>query len=301
MPIRFTCPHCGHETDVSDEYAGQSGPCARCGKTITVPLPGQVGYGSESPAALPRGKRSTAFVAGMLALAGIGLCVCCGVGVLAALFLPAVQSAREAARRAQCNANLQRIGQAMRSYYDDYQCFPPAYVADDKGRPMHSWRALLLPYLDQALAAKYRFDEPWDGPNNMLLHARIPTVYRCPSDDEPAATGATDYVVINGTGTIFDGTKCTELSEITDGTSATLLVVEVVESDIVWLEPRDLRLAAMSGSINIPKGEEVSSDHPGGANVLTADGKVHFLSETRTSQELHALASKAGGESVSPP
>ena len=301
MPIHFTCLHCGHATDVSDEYAGQSGPCARCGKTITVPLPGQVGYGSESPAALPRTTRSTGFVAGMLALAGIGLCLCCGGGVLLALFLPAVQSARESARRTQCTANLQRIGVAMQSYYDDYDCFPPAYVADDKGRPLHSWRALLLPYLDKPLAAQYRFDEPWDGPNNRLLHARVPAIYHCSSDSEPSTTGATDYVVINGTGAIFDNTKCTKLAEITDGTEGTLLVVEVAEGDIVWLEPRDLRLAGMSGSINIPKGEEVSSNHSGGANVLTADGKAHFLSEARTSQEVHALVTKAGGESVSPP
>src|SRR6185437_12900237 len=104
MPIEFICPHCGRQTEVSDEYAGQSGPCVQCGKTITVPLPGQIGYGSESPAALPRTARSTGFVAGLAGLVAIGLCLCCGGGLLLALFLPAVQSAREAARRTQCAA-----------------------------------------------------------------------------------------------------------------------------------------------------------------------------------------------------
>ena len=88
----------------------------------------------------------------------------------------------------------------MQNYYADYGCFPPAYLADAKGRPLHSWRALLLPYLDPPLAAQYRFDEPWDGPNNSLLVSRIPDVYRCPSDSEPTTANTTDYVVINGTG-----------------------------------------------------------------------------------------------------
>ncbi|HQU42965.1 MAG TPA: DUF1559 domain-containing protein, partial [Pirellulales bacterium] len=131
MPISFTCPYCGHRTDVADEYAGQSGPCAQCGKTITVPLPGQVAYGSESPAALPRGRRSPGWVAAALGLLAIGLCLCCGGGFFLAMFLPGIQSAREAARRAQCGNHLRQIGMAMQSYQADYGCFPPAYVADD--------------------------------------------------------------------------------------------------------------------------------------------------------------------------
>ena len=301
MPIRFTCPHCGHETEVADEYAGQSGPCVKCGQLVTMPLPGQVGYGSDSPAALPRTSRSPALVGGMLALVAIGLCLCCGGGLLLALFLPSIQGAREAARRTQCAANLQRIAAAMQSYYTDYGCFPPGYVADNKGRPMHSWRVLLLPYLDPPLAAQYKLDEPWDGPSNSRLVGRIPAVYRCPSDTSPATLGVTDYVVINGPDTIFDGPKCTKKSEIADGTATTLLVVEVVESDISWLEPRDLRLEQMTGAVNAPQGDEVSSEHPGGAHVLTADGKMHFLIEGRTGQEVQALATKAGSEMVSPP
>lgn len=301
MPIPFTCPHCGHATDVSDEYAGQSGPCSNCGATITVPLPGQLGYGTQSPAALPRAKRSVGWTAGVLGLMAVGLIACCGGGVLVAIFLPAVQNAREAAHTAQCGTNLQRIGMAMQTYYNTYNSFPPAYVADAKGRPMHSWRALLLPFLDKTLAAQYRLDEPWDGPNNRALHARMPAVFRCAADPSPATSGITDYVVISGPGAVFDGTQCTTLDEISDGADQTLLVVEVVESEIIWLEPRDLRLQQITGSINGPKGEEVSSNHPAGANVLTADGKVHFLRESRPEREIHELATKAGGEAVSDP
>jgi hypothetical protein len=299
MPIAFTCPHCGHQTDVAEEYAGQSGPCIACGNRVTMPLPGQPGYGVESPSASPGGKRSTGVVGGLLALLAIGLCLCCGGGLFLSIFWPSIQGAREAARRNQCAANLQRIGVAMQSYYADFGCFPPAYLADSKGRPQHSWRALLLPYLDPPLAAQYRLDEPWDGPNNSLLTSRIPAVYRCPSDSLSDQSNTTDYVVINGGGAIFDGPKCTKASEITDGTGSTLLVVEIVDSGIVWLEPRDLRIEQLVGGVNAA--DEVSSNHPAGANVLTADGKVHFIAEGRSGGEVQALATKAGGEPVNPP
>lgn len=301
MPIPFTCPFCGHQTDVADEYAGQSGPCSACGKRITVPLPGQVAYGSESPAALPRVTRSAGWVGGALGVLAVGLFFCCGGGFILSIFLPTIQSAQETARRAQCAANLTQIGVAMRSYYADYHSFPPAVVADEKGRPLHSWRVLLLPYLDSPLAGQYRFDEPWNGPNNLRLQARIPAVYRCPSDLSASAKGITDYVVIAGPGTIFDGANCTKTEEITDGTADTLLVVELVESDINWLEPRDLRIEQISGSINAPKGDEISSEHLGGANVLAADGTVYFLNEDRAGQDVRALATKAGEEPLSLP
>ena len=91
MPIPFICPHCGHQTDVAEEYAGQSGPCIACSKRVTMPLPGQPGYGVESPAALPRGKRASGLVGGALALLAVGLCFCCGGGLFLAIFWPSIQ------------------------------------------------------------------------------------------------------------------------------------------------------------------------------------------------------------------
>src|SRR4051812_11083639 len=64
-----------------------------------------------------------------------------------------------------CDGQMRQIALAMRSYQADYGCLPPAYIADAQGKPMHSWRVLLLPYLDQAgLYDAYNFGEPWDGP-----------------------------------------------------------------------------------------------------------------------------------------
>lgn len=263
-----------------------------------MPLPGQVAYGSDSPAALPRPTRRRGWTSGLLAVAAIGLCLSCAIGLLLVIFLPVLQRASANARLRQCTANLQRIGVAMQSYYADYGCFPPGYVADAKGRPLHSWRALLLPYLDPPLAIQYHFDEPWDGPRNSLLADRIPEVYRCPADALSDVSNTTDYVVINGKDTIFDGPNCTKMADITDGAANTLLVVEVVESGIVWLEPRDLRIEQITGGVN--SADEVASHHTGGAHVLTADGKLHFLLESRHAVEVQELATKSGDEVVLP-
>ena len=71
-------------------------------------------------------------------------------GVLVALLLPAVQAARESARRMQCSNNLKQVALAMHNYHDTYQSFPPAYTVDADGNKLHSWRTLLLPYIEQA-------------------------------------------------------------------------------------------------------------------------------------------------------
>lgn len=163
MPIHFTCPHCGATTDVADVYAGQSGPCASCGKTISIPSQGTSPFGSiTAPSKRCFPNAIVALIATILLLVVLPGVVSCLAMFVSAL-LPSVQSAREAARRASCSNNLRQIGLAMHNYHDKYNCFPPAFLPDENGKPKHSWRVLLLPFLDEkSLYAEYRFDEPWE-------------------------------------------------------------------------------------------------------------------------------------------
>jgi hypothetical protein len=294
MSIQFTCPHCGAQTNVAEEYAGQSGPCAQCGKTITIPA-----------AAAPRGytpppKSSSGMpLVVVLAIAG-GVLFICG-GILVALLLPAVQAAREAARRASCANNLKQIGLAMHMYHEQYQCFPPAYIADKNGRPMHSWRVLLLPFMEQeGLYEQYDFKEPWNGPNNSRLVNMIDNVYvyRCPSEDSTVNRSETSYVMIVGPGTISDGPTPTRISQITDGTSNTIMLVEVTGSGIHWAEPRDLKVEEVAFGINGGAGNGIGSRHPSVANVLLCDGTVRSIDESIDPELLRGMTTVAGGEDV---
>ena len=87
------------------------------------------------------------------------LCVCAG------LLLPAVQAAREAARRMSCSNNIKQIGLAMQNYHTAYGTLPPAYTVDAQGRPLHSWRTLILPFIEQqALYGEIDLSKPWNDP-----------------------------------------------------------------------------------------------------------------------------------------
>jgi prepilin-type processing-associated H-X9-DG protein len=292
MPISFTCPHCGLQTNVADEYAGQTGPCAGCGKTITVPSAGpRAPYG---PPTYPP-KRSTPVVLIVVLVAAL-VFLCSGVPI--ALLLPAVQAAREAARRSQCTNNLKQLALAMHNYHDAYQTFPPAYIADEDGKPMHSWRVLLLPYLEQqGLYERYEFDEPWDSPANLALAQTVLDVYRCPSDPE-SMVPETNYVMIVGPGTLYEGEEPTSIADVTDGTSNTIMLVEVAGSGINWLEPRDLDIEQLSFQVNPPSGKGIHSHHPGGANVAFCDGSVRFLSDGIDPRTLEYLITIADGNPV---
>src|SRR5437867_4482802 len=110
---------------------------------------------------LPRPSNLPKLVFQVLAVLGI-------LGLLVALLLPATRSGgREAARRMQCSNYHKQIGLALQNYHDDYHSFPPAYIADADGKPMHSWRVMILPYMERkGLYDKYDLNEPWNGPNN---------------------------------------------------------------------------------------------------------------------------------------
>jgi len=87
------------------------------------------------------------------------------VGV--ALLLPSVTRGREAARRTQCKNNLKQIMLALHNYHDEYHAFPPAFTTDCDGNRLHSWRTLILPYLDQQqLYTTIDLSKPWNDPAN---------------------------------------------------------------------------------------------------------------------------------------
>jgi hypothetical protein len=229
----------------------------------------------------------------------------CGVGVivvLIALLLPAIQSPRETTPRMSCGHNLKQIVLALHNYHDVYGTLPPAYIADGNGRPMHSWRVLILPFMEhKTLYDQYRFDEPWDGPNNSQLADNIRRVYTCPSQwRKGGKLQETNYVAIIGARTPWPGPKARSFAVFKDGTPNVILVVEVHHSGIHWMEPRDLHVSQMAPMVNPKHGQGMSSAHPGGAQVGMADGAIKFLPDDTPPEVLRELITIDDGKGKLP-
>ncbi len=276
------------------------------------------------------------------------------LAVLIGLLLPAVQKVREAANRLRCANNLKQIGLACHGYHDAQGSFPPGYAASaayPDTTPGWGWAAYLLPYLEQEnLYRQIDFGQPLA--KSSAVGTMLP-VFQCPSDLLPpgpfSITDATLAPVVTaapssyaasvgddgaeaddptGNGVFYRNSK-TRLADITDGTSATVLL-----GDRAWAQTQGIWAGAPDGGvtragvqnpwpaatatapvltlvhnnwINIRTDadgglDDFSSNHPGGVNLLFADGSVHFLrSITADGAErlaFWALGTRSGGEVI---
>jgi prepilin-type processing-associated H-X9-DG protein len=224
------------------------------------------------------------------------------------LLTPTVESAREASRRTLCANNLLQIGSAILAYHQANGCFPPAYIADKSGKPMHSWRVLILPHLDQVAAYKtYDLNEPWDSPKNKNILSNIYPWYACPCDHNVNSPGAiqTSYLAVVGSNAAWTGEKPAKLADFGGQASHTIMLVEVTDSGIAWAEPRDLPLDSLdaaktaSAILSSKHGQQkeffFTYDFTAGVNVAMADGSVRFLrTRNRSAEELRKILQIGG-------
>jgi prepilin-type processing-associated H-X9-DG protein len=192
---------------------------------------------------------------------------------------------------------------AILNYEAKYHHFPPAYTVDKQGRRMHSWRVLVLEFLDPDLYAQYDFSRPWNSPANLAFAKKMKKdgPYRCPLEDikEPSWTS---YVMFVGPTAFSNGPTGRKLEEITegDGTTNTVAVVEMSPSGILWTAPYDLNVAEMSFKINDPDQACPRSCHGGGLNMVFADGHVEYFGEFPDAEKfLKAVTTINGGEDMS--
>ncbi|TXT34299.1 MAG: hypothetical protein FD138_1695, partial [Planctomycetota bacterium] len=216
------------------------------------------------------------------------------VAVGVALLLPAVQQAREAARRSQAKNNLKQIGLAMHNYHDTFRTFPPAANVDKDGKKLLSWRVHVLPFVEQAaLYQQFHLDEPWDSEHNKKLIAQIPPVFVQPTHADLAKDGKTVYLVPTGEGTAFEGKDGMKIQNFTDGTSNTILAVEAHrDAAVIWTKPDDLVVDFKNPLKNL------KSALVGGFHILLCDGSVRFVSDNIDVATLKALFTRAGGEAI---
>ena len=190
------------------------------------------------------------------------------------------------------------IGFALRNYCDRHGALPPAYLCDKAGKPVNSWRTEVIPYFwynfrpgrdDYAGGEGYDYSEPWNGRKNarLGLEKKRCWEFQCPSDEnrEPATT---DYVAVVGPGTMWPGSKPAKPAP--DGSDREkILVIEVIHSDILWMEPRDLTLEQALDAIQPKSGIGIGSHHSDGIHYLTVSGAVRTLDPNIDRESLRKL------------
>ena len=156
----------------------------------------------------------------------------------------------EAVKRSQRLDQLQAITLALLIYEKQYGHLPPAWTVDGQGKPLHSWRVLLLPYLGEEakkLYEKIRLDEPWDSEHNQPFHEAAIPFYQCPGAE--LAPGETLYSVVVGPKTAFRGGKGVKFNELGSHLANLILVTER-KSPVCWMEPNaELTKETLSGEI----------------------------------------------------
>lgn len=258
------------------------------------------------------------------------------IGVLVALLMPAVQSARASARRIMCQNQLRQLGLALHMYHDSHACFPPGSYVMGPSLPIQSgwgWGAMILPSVEQgALYQQINFSQGTAvGGNLAVIGTSIP-FWRCasdfgleriqavPLDHPPFELASGNYCGSEG---ILGNMSHVRIAEIIDGTSQTLMLGErLVQPGVngglpftsAWcgqvafqdgyeyrsvphLQPS--RFHPINGSDTDPLC--FGSRHPGGANFVLGDGSTRFLNDSIDSRVFEALGTAKGREVVTVP
>ncbi|MBX3414536.1 MAG: DUF1559 domain-containing protein [Pirellulales bacterium] len=217
---------------------------------------------------------------------------------LASALAPAVKSVATKADRAAAMNQFKQVAIAMHNYHSAVKDangksrFPDVASTNTEGKPLLSWRVHLLPYLDQGqLYGEFHLDEPWDSEHNKKLLERMPDIFRLPGVQ--AGVGKTCMVLPVGKQTAFPDGKGLAIRDFTDGTSNTILSLEVDnEHAVPWTAPDDLKVDAADPTKGL-------GQHYGeGTLVMIADGSVRFLPQATTAEQWKALLSPAGGEVI---
>ncbi len=191
--------------------------------------------------------------------------------------------AKPARHAAMCKAHLSQLSLALRSYHDRHRRFPPAWTLGSDGTPWHSWRVWILPELgEQKLYDAYRFDEPWNGPHNSQLGSQMPAAFGFPSESNAKFLGVT------GQYTAWPGSSSSRIREFQNGTANTIMLVESADSDINWLEPRDIPLEQATKWRKAETGPRLSGRYDR-ATIVLADGVIRSLSESIAERTLRRL------------
>jgi Protein of unknown function (DUF1559) len=191
-------------------------------------------------------------------------------------------------------SKLRQIALALDRYAKEHGALPPVYTTDANGKPLHSWRTLILPYLDEKqLYESIDLSKPWDDPVNAKALSTHLSIFQCPS--APSEDNRTTFLAVVTPNSCLRPNESRKIAEITDGVEETVAVVEFdKEHAVPWMSPMD----ADESLILRMLGPKSKTPHPGGFNAAFVSGDIKSISTETSADDLRAMISIAGNDKV---
>ena len=225
-------------------------------------------------------------------------CTAIAVVVPLAAYVPCItlRNVRDYSMKGQHLSNLRQVGLSLLEYERAHGHFPPSVVKDEQGLPLYSWRAQLLPYLEETRASEaYHLDEPWDSPRNLPLSKERVRVFDCMRNDANTA-GLTRFQVLVGPDTAFERDGLS-LADIPDPAN-TILIVES-GTLVPWSKPEDIAydpakpLPPLGAGWKRPvKFMCYNLAYKSGFYAFFADGSVRFIDHATDEQQVRRLMTR---------
>jgi hypothetical protein len=228
------------------------------------------------------------------------------LGLLIALCLPAVPSAREAAKRMQCANQIRNLAIGLLNTRDgsiDLSRYPPNNSPEVPGGPDISWRIKVLPYIERNdLRSEYQADQPWDSEANWGLACRRVDAYLCPSEPNmtsPKGGRFTSYAMLDNSNRDASNPKRLPANFSRTKDSYRILLIESCSANLIWTEPRDVDLDSLAWNAR-PRNSKArrdpwrwgsvgSSYHGQGTHVVFGDGRYRYIASTIDEQVMKSM------------
>lgn len=181
---------------------------------------------------------------------------CVAILVVGQTAHPVLDSARPTILNSKCQSSLRQLTIAIHNYHDAHGQLPPPYSTDETGRPLHSWRVLILPFLEETeLYDLIDKTKPWDDPVNRPFHDRMPAIFCCEVaryNSYWLTTGkTTPFIAVVDPATVWHPDKTRTLPGISAsvGTANKICLVEAEMFEMPWMSPNDPDLASLMSSL----------------------------------------------------
>ncbi len=211
--------------------------------------------------------------------------------------IPALRRGLSVAAQRRDLDSMKSIVVALNDYNARYGTYPTPIVSDVTGKPLYSWRVLILPFLGyEDLFQRFQLDQAWDSPANLALLNEMPSVFASSNAPDAQANHEPNFVLLVGTGTAFPPTGPMSAAQITD--DPTVLLVETKAGGIVWTQPGDIDIGKFGVNLGSISMQNIGGQHATHVVAVDRNGRGMRIPKTTPKLVLEALVTPTSGEKI---